>query len=126
MIDRLILATSNPGKLREMRGLLRPLGIRVLTPDEAGIELKVEETGSSFAENARLKAEAYVAASGLPAVADDSGLIVAALGGAPGVHSARFGGPELDDRARVRLVLERLRGVPDEDRSARFVAAVVL
>jgi XTP/dITP diphosphohydrolase len=86
-----------------------------------GADIDVEETGTTFEENSRLKAQAVMEATGLPAVADDSGLCVDALGGAPGVYSARYGGPELDDEGRYRLLLENLRGQP---RGAKFVSVI--
>src|SRR5437762_2246574 len=93
----ILLASSNQGKLNEMRELLLPLGIEIVTPDDMGLDLEVDENGEAFAANARLKAEAFRDASGLPAIADDSGLAVDALGGEPGVRSARFGDSKLDD-----------------------------
>jgi XTP/dITP diphosphohydrolase len=95
-------------------------------PRELGIEDSPEETGASFAENAALKARHYARRSGLLTVADDSGLSVDALGGAPGLHSSRFAGEGADDRDRNRLLLERLRGVPPERRTARFTCAVAV
>ena len=93
---KLVLASKNPGKLREMREILQGLGIEVISETEAGVDVEVEETGSTFAENACLKAGAVAKASDLPAIADDSGLCVDALNGAPGVYSARYGGEGLD------------------------------
>ena len=120
--SELVVATSNPGKLREIRELLgRPdLVLRSLA-DFPGLQLP--EEGDDYAENALAKARAAARASGLPAVADDSGLEVVALGGAPGPRSARYGGPGLDDAGRVARLLEELRGVPPEERRARFVCA---
>ena len=89
MSEKFVLATHNPGKLKEMSAILAELGIQVVGPDELGIDVEVEETGTTFAENAMLKARAICAASGLPAIADDSGLCVDALNGGPGVYSAR-------------------------------------
>lgn len=106
--------------------MLQPRGITVAQPDDLGISLHVEETGNTFAENARLKAEAFSQTSGLIALADDSGLVVDALGGEPGVHSARYGGLAATDLDRVHLVLERMRNVPDAERTARFVAVVAV
>ena len=120
---KLILASGNKGKLREFREILEPLGVEIVSQKEAGFDLDVEETGSTFEENAYLKASAICAASGLPAVADDSGLCVDALGGAPGVHSARFGGGKSwTDQQKYMYLLEKLSGV--SDRSARFVSCV--
>ena len=89
---RFVLATHNPGKLREMGEILKDFGIEVVSPKDLGITVDVEETGSTFAENAMLKAKAICKAADLPAIADDSGLCVDALNGAPGVYSARYGG----------------------------------
>lgn len=120
----ILLATSNPGKRREFEQLLPP-GIIVRTLVDLGLE-SPEETGSTFAENASLKAEAASARSGLLTLADDSGLEVAALGGQPGVRSARYAGePASDDRNRAAL-LSALADVPDADRQARFVCVVSL
>ncbi|MCK9520261.1 MAG: non-canonical purine NTP pyrophosphatase, partial [Dehalococcoidia bacterium] len=113
-MSRLLLATNNPGKVREFRRLLDGVPFDVVTPADLGIAIEVEEDGSSYAENAALKARAYAAAGGCFALADDSGIEVDALGGKPGMHSARYGGPGLDDEGRTRLLLRGLEGVPDE------------
>jgi len=123
---RLLLATNNPGKVREFRRLLRDSGFEVVTPAEAGITIDVEETGSSYAENAALKAVAFARAGGCLALADDSGIEVDALGGAPGMYSARYGGPGLDDPGRTALLLRDLQGVPTKDRGARYRAVVAV
>ena len=120
---KLVLASKNPGKLRELQEILGSLGVEVLLESQVGLDLEVEETGTTFEENAFLKADAVMKASGLPAIADDSGLVVDALDGAPGVYSARFGGKE-SDAARTALLLEKLEGVPAEKRTARFVSAI--
>ena len=122
MSEKFVLATHNPGKLREMSAILAELGVEVVSPKELGITVDVEETGTTFAENAMLKARAICAAAGLPAIADDSGLCVDALNGAPGVYSARYGGPGLDDVGRYKLLLENLRG--QLDRRGKFVSAI--
>ena len=122
MAEKFVLATHNPGKLREMGDILRGLGVEVVSPADVGCHVEVEETGATFAENAMLKAKAVCAASGLPAIADDSGLCVDALGGAPGVYSARYGGEGLDDAGRYRLLLSNLRGQPT--RAAHFACAI--
>ena len=122
MAERFVLATHNPGKLAEMKAILSGLGVEVISPAEAGIEVDVEETGATFAENAMLKAKAVCAAAGLPAIADDSGLCVDALNGGPGVYSARYGGEELDDRGRCMLLLNSMRG--QSTRVAHFACAV--
>ncbi len=119
---RFVLATHNPGKLREMGEILKDFGIEVVSPRDLGITVDVEETGTTFAENAMLKAKAICQATGLPAIADDSGLCVDALNGAPGVYSARYGGEGLDDRGRYMLLLSSLRGAPT--RAAHFACAV--
>ena len=122
MAEKFVLATHNPGKLAEMKAILSGLGVEVVSPAEAGVEVDVEETGTTFAENAMLKAKAICAAAGLPAIADDSGVCVDALNGGPGVYSARYGGEELDDRKRRLLLLRNLRG--QTTRAAHFTCAV--
>lgn len=123
---RLLLATNNPGKVREFRRLLESSGFEALTPAEMGIALDVEETGTTYAENAALKASAFAAAGNCLALADDSGIEVDALGGRPGMYSARYGGPGLDDAGRTALLLEEMRHVPAEKRTARYRAIVAL
>lgn len=122
----LLLASQNPGKLDEMRQLAGGLAFRVVGPRELGIAEAPEETGTSFLENARIKAIAYARRSGLLTVADDSGISVDALGGEPGLFSSRFGGEGASDFERNRLLLEKLRGVPRERRGARFTSAVAV
>ena len=117
-------ATNNPGKLKELRRILEKAGHAVKSLRELGITLDPEETGATFAENARIKAAAFCAASGLPTVADDSGLCVDALGGAPGVFSARYAGVHGDDEANNRKLLAEMQAVPAGQRAARFVSAV--
>ena len=119
---KFVLATQNQKKLREMSDILSGFGVEVVTPKSLGIDLEVEETGTTFAENAMLKAKAICAAANLPAIADDSGLCVDALAGAPGVYSARYGGEGLDDVGRYRLLLENLRG--QTTRTAHFACAI--
>ena len=119
---RFVLATHNPGKLREMGEILKDFGIDVVSPRDLGITVDVEETGTTFAENALLKAKAICKEANLPAIADDSGLCVDALNGAPGVYSARYGGEGLDDKGRYMLLLSSLRGAPT--RAAHFACAV--
>jgi XTP/dITP diphosphohydrolase len=123
---RLLLATNNPGKVREFRRLLAGSGFELLTPADLGISLDVVEDGTTYAENALLKARAFAHASGMLALADDSGIEVDALDGRPGLHSARYGGPGLDDEARTALLLHELDGVPDDRRTARYRAIVAL
>ncbi len=131
MITRLMLATTNLGKIAEFRFLLgqwdRWRDTELLTPRDWPTPLPgVEETGTTFAENARLKAVALAAATGLPALADDSGLCVDALGGEPGLHSARWAGDNATDADRNTLLLARLSGVSDKKRTARYVCVVSL
>ena len=121
-MTKLVLASKNPKKLVEMNDILSHLGVEVCSEAEAGVDVEVEETGTTFEENSLLKARAVMGASGMPAIADDSGLCVDALGGAPGVYSARYGGPELDDAGRYRLLLENLRG--QMTRTAKFVSVI--
>lgn len=124
---KLLIATRNPGKMREYRQLLRDVPYTLVSLDDLGITEEVAETGESFEENARLKARAYAARSGLLTLADDSGLEVDALGGDPGIHSARYGGdPDASDHDRVVLLLQRLEGVPWEQRAARFRCVIAL
>ena len=122
MSEKFVLATHNPGKLKEMSDILARFGVEVVSPGDLGITVDVEETGTTFAENAMLKAKAICAAAKLPAIADDSGLCVDALNGAPGVYSARYGGLE-DDAARCRLLLQNMRG--SMTRAAHFHTSVV-
>ena len=119
---KLVLASKNPKKLKEMREILSHLGVEVCLQSDVGIDVDVEETGTTFEENSLLKAKAVMEASGLPAIADDSGLCVDALNGAPGVYSARYGGPGLDDAGRYKLLLENMRG--QLDRRCKFVSAI--
>jgi XTP/dITP diphosphohydrolase len=120
----LLVATHNQGKKREFQQLLAPLNTSIRFPDDLGINLKVHEDGTTYAENAHKKAEGYARASGLPTLADDSGLEVDALGGAPGIHSARY--VSGSDANRVAALLRRLRGIPWEERTARFRCVVVI
>ena len=120
---KMILASNNKGKLREMRELLADMDIEVLSQREAGLDFEVDETGTTFEENSYLKAKAVTDASGLPAVADDSGLVVEYLNGEPGVYSARYtGNPEHNDVDRYNYLLKKMEGV--SDRRAKFVSAV--
>ncbi len=126
MNRKLLVATHNPGKVREYRDLLADLPLQVTYLDEEGITLEVAETGQSFAENAQLKAVAYARASGLWTWADDSGLEVDALAGAPGIYSARYAGEAATDADRYRKLLDALAGVPWSRRTARFRCVVAL
>lgn len=118
------MATGNQGKLAEYRRLLAGSGVEPASPADIGLDLEVDEDGATFLANSQKKAREYAAASGMAVLADDSGLVVKALGGEPGVRSARYGGPGLDDAGRCALVLRRLAGVGD--RAARFVCVVSL
>ena len=126
MSMKFVLATHNPGKLREMSAILGELGVEVVSPADVGITVDVEETGTTFAENAMLKAKAICAAAGLPAIADDSGLCVDALDGAPGILSARYAGTHGDDAANNAKLLRELADVPEGRRGAHFHSSVVL
>ena len=120
-----ILATNNMKKLAEMQRILSPLGINVVTAKTLGIELEdVEETGTTFEENARLKATAACKETNMPAIADDSGLCVDYLDGAPGIFSARFSGEHGNDEKNNDLLLEKLKGVKPEQRTAHYVCAI--
>lgn len=122
---KFIIATHNMKKQSEMQRILSPLGVQVLTAEMAEITLTdVEETGTTFFENAVLKAESGCRESGMPCIADDSGLAVDFLGGEPGVYSARYSGEHGNDEANIQKLLKNLENVPDEKRTARFVCAV--
>jgi len=125
-MPNLLIATTNQNKLREYAAIFAGLPLELRSLRDLGIADDVKETGATFAENARLKAEFYAGRSGLPALADDSGLEVHALGGEPGVRSARYAGPGASDAERNALLLQKLAGVPFHARLARFVCAVAL
>ena len=120
---KFVLASRNSHKLVEMQQILSAQGIEVVLQSDLGLDLEVEETGTTFLENARLKAVAVMEASGLPAIADDSGLCVDALGGAPGIFSARYGGEGLNDVERYQLLLQSVSG--QLKRTAHFTSAIV-
>ncbi len=122
----IVVASRNPKKAAELRRLLAGLRVRVLGAEEAGVDLEVEEDGETFAANAAKKASAFARASGRWALGDDSGLCVDALGGRPGVRSARYAGEGADDVANNAMLLAELAGVPDERRTARFVCSLAL
>jgi non-canonical purine NTP pyrophosphatase (RdgB/HAM1 family) len=124
-IQTIVVATRNNGKLREFRELLQPLQCEILSLRDVGIEDEVEEHGSTFAENARIKALGYSALTAFPVLADDSGLEVAALGGRPGIHSARYAGEGASDSDRIRKLLTELDQTSGE-RNARFVCTLAL
>jgi XTP/dITP diphosphohydrolase len=123
--ERLVVASHNKGKVREIRDLLAPLGIEAASAAQLGLP-EPEETGSSFIANAELKARAAAAAAGMPALADDSGLVVPALGGDPGIYSARWAGPQRDFRAAMERVERELGALGSGDRRAHFVAVLSL
>lgn len=124
---QLLIATHNPGKLREYRALLTGLPVQLTSLAEQAVTYHPSETGASFEENAVLKARAFADLSGLPTLADDSGLEIDALGGRPGIHSARYGNTGRgQDVQRIHLVLAQLKGVPWEKRTARFRCVVAL
>lgn len=123
---KLLVASNNPGKLKEYADLLDRLPVTLTSPVQEGLSLAVDESGATFAENAILKARAYAEASGLLTLADDSGLEVDALDGAPGVRSARYAGEGASDEDRYRLLLRNLAGVPQGKRTARFRCVVAV
>ena len=125
LTGRVVIATHNPGKLAEMRELLAPYGIETLSAGELKLP-EPEETGTDFAANARIKAQAAARAAQLPAFADDSGLAVEALGGEPGIYSARWAGPDKDFAAAMKLIEGKLNALMTTDRRAHFIAALCL
>jgi len=124
-LHTIVLASRNRGKAQEFRSLLSPMASRILTLEDLGLESLIQECGKSFAENARLKALGYSQLVDLPVLADDSGLEVAALGGRPGIHSARYAGGNASDADRIRKLLGELE-VSGNNRRARFVCALAL
>jgi XTP/dITP diphosphohydrolase len=126
MTKSLLVATHNFGKVKEYADMLSDLDIDWQSLDDIGLAREVEETGSTFLENAVLKASAYARDAGCLTLADDSGLVVDALDGAPGVNTARYGGSELSSRERYEYLLGNLKGVPIEERTARFVCIIAL
>lgn len=123
---KLLIASNNKGKLREIKQILGGVYEEIVTPKDLGLSLEVEENGQTFLENARIKAHAFAKAAQMDALADDSGLCVEALGGAPGVYSARYAGGHGDDAANNALLLKNMETVPDGKRGAKFVCSVVL
>ena len=122
-----VLASKNAHKLEEISKIVEQFGMELVLQSELGIDVDVEETGTTFEENSMLKARAVMEKSGLPAIADDSGLMVDALDGAPGIYSARFGGDRChSDRERYEYLLSLLETVPEERRTARFVSVITL
>ncbi len=120
---KLILASKNPHKLAELNAILSGLGMQAALESEYGLDIDVEETGTTFEENSLLKAKAVFDACGMPVIADDSGLMVDALAGAPGVYSARYGGKS-SDAERTAFLLENMKDVPDSERGAQFVCVI--
>lgn len=131
MTQKLVIATNNQGKLREFQRLLDGCGFELVTPGGLGVNFDPEETGSTFAENATIKAVEAARTCGLPALADDSGLEVDYLGGRPGIFSARYAGgdrtdPGISEARQLELLLDEMRGVPDEQRTARFRCVIAI
>jgi XTP/dITP diphosphohydrolase len=125
-LPRLVIATNNPGKVSEFRDLLSGCGWDIVSPAELGVAVDVDESGSTYAENARIKAEAFAKATGLAAVADDSGLEVDALGGEPGALHHLHGWDGRDNAERIQLLLDAMKDVPLEQRRARFRSVIVI
>ena len=124
MEQKIVFATGNEGKMREVRLILQDLGFPVLSMKEAGVSLDIEENGTTFAENAMIKARAVWEKTGGIVLADDSGLEVDALGGEPGIYSARYMGYDTSYHIKNNSLIERLEGKTGEERSARFVCAI--
>ncbi len=124
---KLVLASNNAHKLEEISKILATLGMEVVPQKALNIHIEPDETGETFEENSYIKAKAIMDACGLPTIADDSGLMVDALGGAPGVHTARFGGESVrTDRERYEYLLRQMEGIPQEQRGAKFVTVITL
>ena len=124
-MKKVVIATKNKGKAKDFEALFTPLGFEVVTMFDVAPDMEIEETGTTFEENAVLKAETLAKALNMIVIADDSGLAVDALDGAPGVYSARYAGDH-DDEANIVKVLENLAGVPEEKRTARFVCCIAI
>lgn len=124
---RVVLASQNRHKLTEIQAILAQYDMELVLQSDLGVRIDVEENGSTFEENSELKARAVMEATGLPAIADDSGLCVDVLDGAPGIYSARYGAPDcVTDRDRLNYLLQNMRGVRSEERTARFVCVITL
>ena len=121
---KVILASNNKNKIREMAQILEPFGMEVISQRDAGADFEVEENGTTFRENAQIKAAAVFERLNAPVIADDSGLMVDALGGAPGVYSHRYAGENATDKDRCEKLLSELAGVPEEKRTARFICEI--
>ena len=126
-METIIAATKNKGKIREIEAITKQFGMEVVSRDEAGVpDVEVEETGATFEENSMIKARAIMELSGKPTIADDSGLEVDCLGGAPGVLSARFAGVDGDDKANNEKLIQMISEYPEEERTARFVSVITM
>ena len=124
---KVVLASQNKHKLTEIQAILSRFDMELVLESELGLQIDVDESGSSFEETSELKARAVMEATGLPAIADDSGLCVDVLGGAPGIYSARYGAPDcVTDRDRLNYLLQNMRGVRSDERTARFVCVITL
>lgn len=123
-MERLIFATGNADKMKEIRMILADAGYEILSMKEAGIDVDIVEDGSTFEENAIIKAKAISKIAGCVVLADDSGLEVDAMGGAPGIYSARFEGVDTPYSVKNKIIMDRLEGLPEEERTARFVCAI--
>ena len=121
---RVILASNNKGKIAELKEILSPLGYEIISQSEAGFNFSAEETGTTFEENAKIKAKAIYDKCKMPVIADDSGLEVDALDKRPGVYSARYGGQELSYDKKCNMLIDELKDVPDEKRTSRFVCVI--
>lgn len=120
-----ILASNNQNKLKEMKKILKPLGINVVTAKEYGVDLgEVEETGSTFEENSEIKAMSAYKLTKIPAIADDSGLVVDALSGEPGIYSARYSGKDANDQKNIDKLLDNMKSIPEQKRGAHFVCTI--
>lgn len=124
---KLVLASKNPHKLAEISKITEKFGFELVLQSELGVDIDVEENGTTFEENSLIKAQAVMEATGLPALADDSGIAVEALNGEPGIYSARYGfDPSLDDWGRLLLLLKNMEQVPEESRQAKFVCVITM
>ena len=127
MEHKIVFATSNAGKMREIREILKDLGAEILSMKEAGVDVDIVEDGDTFAANALIKAKAVWEKTGGIVLADDSGLVIDALNGEPGVYSARYGGPDcISDSDRINYLLKKLENVPEGKRTAKFVSVITL
>lgn len=123
-MQRIIIATSNEGKMKEFRALLSHKDVEIVSMKEAGIDIDIDENGTTFEENAAIKAKTVCDYSGCLCLSDDSGLVIDYLGGEPGIYSARYLGHDTPYEEKNRIIIDRLKGVPEENRTARFVCAV--